>query len=170
MPDSCVVFGPLLGRRVAPRALGFGRVGVREAAQTHQQAKDERCKQHPRSQHVGHLRREAAALNLRSLTSPLLTDTTAFCDGDSAPKVLPTQSETTYLVTVAPWCGRAGWCPVSVRSSRLPSLYSARRIPDARGPTAGHAPRLLPAAPRSNCSLISAEAETLPIEIFISFT
>lgn len=58
MPDGCVIFGPVLRWGVAPGALWFGRVGVRKTAQTHQDADDERCEHHPRSERVGHLRRE----------------------------------------------------------------------------------------------------------------
>jgi len=40
----------------------LGGVGVREAAQTHQQADGERRERHPGSQHVGHLRRRRGEL------------------------------------------------------------------------------------------------------------
>lgn len=58
MPDGCVIFGPVLRCGFAPGALWFGRIGVRKTAQTHQDADDERCEHHPRSERVGHLRRE----------------------------------------------------------------------------------------------------------------
>lgn len=57
MPDSSLVSGPVLRRRVAPGTLRFGGVGVGEAAPTHQQTDDESCKHDPRSLRVGHLRR-----------------------------------------------------------------------------------------------------------------
>lgn len=57
VPDGCVVFGPILRCGVAPGTLRFGRVGVRKTAQAHQGANDERCERHPRSEHVGHLKR-----------------------------------------------------------------------------------------------------------------
>lgn len=60
MPDCGLVFGPVLRRGVASRALRFGRVGVSDAAPTYQQAEDERCRHQPRSQRVGHLKTERA--------------------------------------------------------------------------------------------------------------
>lgn len=57
VPDSSLVFGPVLWWRVAPRTLRLGGERIGQAAPTHQQTDAESCKHDPWSLRVGHLRR-----------------------------------------------------------------------------------------------------------------
>ena len=60
MSERRVVFGPVLRRRVAPRTLRFWRVGVRQVAQTHEQAHHEGEEADPRSHYDGHPVRQSS--------------------------------------------------------------------------------------------------------------